>query len=44
MGPPVSACDFCTKAGLEEEKMRERERERERDGEGRKGKDGKRRQ
>ena len=27
---PVSACDFCTKAGLEEEKMRERERERRR--------------
>ena len=38
----VSAHEFCTKAGLEEEKMRERERERE--GEGRKGKDGKRRQ
>ena len=38
----VSAREFCTKAGLEEEKMRERERERE--GEGRKGKDGKRRQ
>ena len=26
----VSAHEFCTKAGLEEEKMRERERERER--------------
>lgn len=39
---PVSAREFCTKAGLEEEKMREGERERE--GEGRKGKDGKRTQ
>ena len=43
---PVSACDFCTKAGLEEEKMREREKEREREkgreGKGRMGREGNR--
>ena len=35
----VSAREFCTKAGLEEEKMREREREKRREGKGRMGRE-----